>query len=127
MSVASGRIFDDQCYRDPTTGSPTTDPFLWEQAPCWISARSEGLTDGLTASKRPSRRHIEPGGRFNVPPLSVERAIALDLGTLGGSFGIAEGINDSGEVVGWATNENDQASLAFLWKDGVMTNLGTLT
>ncbi len=49
-----------------------------------------------------------------------------DLGTLGGSFGIAEGINDSGEVVGWATNENDQASLAFLWKDGVMTNLGTL-
>ena len=58
-------------------------------------------------------------GTSDIPSLT-------DLGTLGGSFAIANGINDSGEVVGWATNKNDQASLAFLWKKGVITGLGTL-
>jgi probable HAF family extracellular repeat protein len=49
-----------------------------------------------------------------------------DLGTLGGD-GTAQafGINEAGQVVGYATT----ASLkyhAFLWDDGVMTDLGTL-
>jgi probable HAF family extracellular repeat protein len=39
---------------------------------------------------------------------------------------MAMGINDAGEIVGGATNNNDQAFLAFLWKNGVMTDLGTL-
>jgi probable HAF family extracellular repeat protein len=34
-------------------------------------------------------------------------------------------VNDATEVVGGAGNQNDQAFLAFLWKNGVMTNLGT--
>jgi probable HAF family extracellular repeat protein len=35
-------------------------------------------------------------------------------------------VNDSGEIVGAATNLNDQAKLAFVWKKGVMTSLGAL-
>ena len=35
-------------------------------------------------------------------------------------------MNDSGEIVGVASNQNDQAFLAFVWKKGVMTSLGTL-
>jgi probable HAF family extracellular repeat protein len=53
-----------------------------------------------------------------------ERGQLKDIGTLGGSQASALGVNDSGEVVGTASNENDQAFLAFVWKKGVMTSLG---
>jgi probable HAF family extracellular repeat protein len=49
-----------------------------------------------------------------------------DLGTLGGSGGVAEGISDRGWVVGDANLAGDQSGHAFLWRDGVMTDLGTL-
>jgi probable HAF family extracellular repeat protein len=49
-----------------------------------------------------------------------------DLGTLGGTAGVAEGISDRGWVVGSANLPGDQNGHAFLWRDGVMTDLGTL-
>jgi probable HAF family extracellular repeat protein len=50
-----------------------------------------------------------------------------DLGTLGGTYGFAIWANEAGEVVGSATNEGDQAIHGFLWKKGIMTDLGTLS
>ena len=49
-----------------------------------------------------------------------------DLGTLGGTYGFAEWLNDAGTVVGSATNQGDQALLAFLWEKSTMINLGAL-
>jgi probable HAF family extracellular repeat protein len=49
-----------------------------------------------------------------------------DLGTLGGSGGVAEGISNRGWVVGSANLAGDQSGHAFLWRDGVTTDLGTL-
>ncbi len=46
-----------------------------------------------------------------------------DLGTLGGSYSGAAGINSSGQVVGWASNGTN--TRAFLY-DGTMHDLGTL-
>lgn len=48
-----------------------------------------------------------------------------DLGTLGGAFSIAYGLNNAGAVAG-AANLPSQASHAFLWRDGKMADLGTL-
>ena len=45
---------------------------------------------------------------------------------LRGSSGQANWINESGEVVGWAKNQGDQATFAFLWKQGALTELGPL-
>src|SRR5208283_1403367 len=49
-----------------------------------------------------------------------------DLGTLGGSYSLARGINNGGEVTGLATLSGDQVNHGFLWRNGVMTDLGTL-
>src|SRR4029077_2543547 len=52
--------------------------------------------------------------------------LVKDLGTLGGTAGVAEGISDRGWVVGDANLAGDQSGHAFLSRDGVMTDLGTL-
>jgi probable HAF family extracellular repeat protein len=53
----------------------------------------------------------------------------IDLGTLGGTYSDAYGINDAGVVSGGAAAPNQTnglAQTAFLWFDGKMKNLGTL-
>jgi probable HAF family extracellular repeat protein len=59
-------------------------------------------------------------------PFLWQDGVMTDLGSLpdpyGGS-GVAEGINDRGEIVGWS---GDLAPHPFLWQQGRMRDLGTL-
>jgi probable HAF family extracellular repeat protein len=48
-----------------------------------------------------------------------------DLGTLGGSQSEAVAINDRGQVIGTSSVASDRYH-AFIWQDGVMTDLGVL-
>jgi len=48
------------------------------------------------------------------------------LGTLGGSQSVANAINTTGQIVGWADTSNGQRQDAFLYSGGQMTDLGGL-
>jgi probable HAF family extracellular repeat protein len=54
------------------------------------------------------------------------RYTVVDLGTLGGTFSEAGRVSDTGWMEGsYATLSGDMAGHAFLWRNGVMTDLGT--
>jgi probable HAF family extracellular repeat protein len=55
----------------------------------------------------------------------LPRYTVTDLGTLGGTFSLAGGINNNGLVEGYSTL-SDGYTHPFLWHNGVMTDLGTL-
>jgi probable HAF family extracellular repeat protein len=60
---------------------------------------------------------------------SVKHAVrytVTDLGTLGGTFSLAYGINEKGQIDGFSTLPGDTVEHAFLFKDGAMLDLGTL-
>jgi len=50
----------------------------------------------------------------------------IDLGTFGGTFGLAQCGNNRGQVIGQASLAGDIAFHPFLWDKGVLRDLGTL-
>src|SRR3989304_2994616 len=50
----------------------------------------------------------------------------MDLGTLGGGYSVACEVNERGQVAGEGLTAEGEWH-AFLWSQGVMTDLGTLT
>jgi probable HAF family extracellular repeat protein len=61
-----------------------------------------------------------------VHPFLWHRDKMLDLGTLGGSFALAFGLNNQGEVAGFSFLGDDSVFHAFLWHEGEIGDLGTL-
>jgi probable HAF family extracellular repeat protein len=49
-----------------------------------------------------------------------------DLGTLGGTYGVGNWLNDEGDVVGQSNLAGDESSRPFLWNGRKMINLGDL-
>src|ERR1041385_1501005 len=49
----------------------------------------------------------------------------LSLGSLGGTFGEVNALNERGDVVGDMTLPDDEFQHPFLWSDGILTDLGT--
>jgi len=68
-----------------------------------------------------------PGNVFH-PTVWIDGQAPVDLGTLGGNHGECRGVNNNGWIVGWAHTPGQGLfdGSAFLWRDGVMENLGYL-
>ena len=62
-----------------------------------------------------------------VAPFLWEKGKMLDLGNLGGTFGVANALNNRGEVVGASNLPGDSTEHPFLWSESEgMQDLGTL-
>ena len=112
---------------NPTTGLPTIDPFLWKNGTMHDLGSLGGTFGGPDAMN--SRGQVVgnsnlAGDQVSHPFLWDGRRL-VDLGTLGGSNGEAITINDDGDIAGRA-DLPDQTHDAFLWKHGVMNDLGRL-
>jgi probable HAF family extracellular repeat protein len=80
--------------------------------------RTVGLALGLTLLLAASLSSAQADG---AGPYYIVR----NLGTLGGTQGAAYGINNQGWVSGAANVLGDQNEHAFLWREGIMSDLGT--
>jgi probable HAF family extracellular repeat protein len=114
---------------NPTTEQPTLDPFFWENGkmmdigtlggtfghPNWMNNR--GQVVGYSNLAGDQAKHAFLWGK---------KEGLKDLGTLEGYSvsAYANWINDAGEIVG--ESKSPTASRAFLWKNGAMTDLGTV-
>jgi probable HAF family extracellular repeat protein len=113
---------------NPTTGIPTTDPFLWQRgtmidlgtlggtfgSPNWLTA--SGIIVGTSNLAGDDTHHA-----------FLWNGTLRDLGTLGGPNSEAFFANNAGEVVGRADfSPSDPHHHAFLWQHGTMIDLGTL-
>jgi probable HAF family extracellular repeat protein len=118
-----------QSYTDstpnPSTGTPTTDPFLWyrgqmhdlgtlggtQSATNWLNDRGQVVGQSNLAGDQTHHPFLWDDNRLQ------------DLGTLGGDNGNANWVNDKGDVVGSADLPASQAHDGFLWTNGRMRDL----
>jgi probable HAF family extracellular repeat protein len=113
---------------NPVTGTPTVDPFLWDEEQGMIDLGTLGGTNGCAIylnNRGQVVGYSNMAGDLTAHPFLWERGEMKDLGTLGGPSGFANWISEAGEVAGTAQNEGGFFH-AFVWKNGVMTDLGTL-
>ena len=129
---------------NPATGGPTVHPFLWENGKmvdlvAGAPAGTFGGTFGIAAWLNERGQVL---GTMNLTGDTTwhsfiwDKGVVVDLGTLGGINTTAQWLTNAGHVSGksdvtaictaCAPNNQKQLHHPFLWKDGVMTDLGLL-
>jgi len=129
---------------NPVTGGPTVHPFLWERGVMHdliadAPAGTFGGTFGIAAWLNERGQVL---GTMNLTgdtswhSFVWDQGVVTDLGTLGGVNTTAQWLNNAGHVVGksdvtaictaCAPGNQKQLHHPFLWRDGVMTDLGLL-
>jgi probable HAF family extracellular repeat protein len=111
--------------------------FLWTEAEGMQDLGTLGGPDstaafvnqhGQVAGQSYTNATINPATSLPTQdPFFWEAGKMLDIGTLGGTFGISTGMNSRGQVIGQSNMAGDQTSHAFLWdkKEG-LKDLGIL-
>ena len=109
---------------NPATGVPPVDPFLWEPGGKHGKMIDLGSLGGTSGGPSALNKLGQVVGTSNLagdqtyhPFLWTKPGPMQDLGTLAGKkfSGVANWINDAGEVVGWAHTQHGIAHAA-LWK-----------
>jgi probable HAF family extracellular repeat protein len=107
------------------------EPVLWEKGEIHTLPTINGDPDGSVHALNDNGQAV--GNTFNCTGSSFhavrwQHGKAIDLGALDGLLLSPLAINNRGQIVGAAFSEGDSnfVLVAFLWQNGVATNLGTL-
>ena len=125
---------------DPTCSIPELEgkPVIWERGKIQQLPTISGDLDGLAGAINDRGQAVGSTGNcvLDIPLTSLHAVLwqraghrwtATDLGNLGGTeWNLAFGVNKLGQVVGQSGLPGNMAFHAFLWSEGVMTDLGTL-
>ncbi|OJW19803.1 MAG: hypothetical protein BGO49_13865 [Planctomycetales bacterium 71-10] len=107
--------------------SPTLTAFLYRNGSfayldgAAVTASSAAAINGSNAVVGEARRRSDG----NIHAFRYQAGVVTDLGTLGGDYSGALGINDAGQVVGYSRTASGPIR-GFLYENGVMKILGTL-
>ena len=124
---------------DPNSGVPPLDPFLWTKGKSMQDLGNFGGTNPFgffSGSVNGLNNRGQVVGVMTLPGDMTARAFLWDggklsdLGTLGGHYSQAIGLNEAGVVVGEAylsgVPTENQTFHAFRWENGVMQDIGTV-
>jgi probable HAF family extracellular repeat protein len=98
-----------------TLGGPDANAFI-------VNERAQ-VTGWSSTNSTPNTRCYF---RLTTDPFLWQDGKMMDLGTLGGTCGFPNWLNNRGEVVGQSNLAGDSTFHPFLWKRGKMSDLGTL-
>lgn len=123
---------------NPITNAPTLDPFLWEHG----AMRDLGTLGGTSGCATALNNRGQVVGYSNLKgdltfhAFVWDREALKDLGTFGGDNSVALAINDAGQIIGradvttictaCAPGNQKELHHPFLWRDGVMMDLGLI-
>jgi probable HAF family extracellular repeat protein len=138
-SVANGVNNRGQIVGQSET--PNSDPcspfFLQVEAVIWLNGQVQELplfpgdSDGFASAINDKGQAVGYTGCVTGRIHAVlwpngPNGDVIDLGNFGGTVNFAYDINNRGQVVGQSNLTGDTTNHAFLWQNGVMTDLGTL-
>ena len=115
------------------TGSSTT-PAGVQHAFRWDHGSMADLGQGTVESHGWAINSSGDVAGWSYPPPSIvyqhatlfKDGLSIDLGSLGGNYSLALGINGQGQVTGNSTLTGDGVSHGFVWTAGAFTDIGTL-
>ena len=111
------------------TNSTSADvhPFIWENGQMTdIGTFGGGWAEVHGLNNRGQVVGFSTTGSGYPHAYRWSRGKLIDLGTFGGNYSNATAINDNGWIVGSANPPGDEVTGGFLWRNGVMTDLGKL-
>jgi probable HAF family extracellular repeat protein len=116
---------------NPTTGIPTGDAFFWDHGTMQDIPDPLGgtiVTPFYLNNRGQAVGYVNLLGDIGEQghPFFWEKGVFTDVGTFGGNVGKAVRVNEAGQVLGSATYPGDQIFRAFLWQNGIKSDLGAV-